>query len=400
MGFREGNKVEVMRRNEDRYCSWIPAKISSIHGDKYSVRYDLFLTAKGKPVVESVHKEDVRPCPPPVHGKERWIVGDVAEVFDLHSWRVGKVAKVLNSNNVVIRLFGSIQLREFHVSSLRVRQAWHNNQWVVIGKVSGKKQFINGYNCSSSKYNIDLGCEAHGGISEDACAGQRYEQEDDHFRSFSPARTGKKNLNSHCILLPDVVVQGTGRKRKANPKVDGSYQLTTRPLPRKVDAVPLSKDMMDENCQHLSTKGRIIKISEMVVSKETNNHAMHPSSIPLQIIEENNACSVASCSGNNLPEYTNENTRKYPRDIASSFFDDAMSSCPSEAEKKYRCVSEDELAANIHELELHAYQSTVKAFYALGPLSWEQESLLTNLRLSLHISNEEHLHQLRHLLSA
>ncbi|XP_008802277.2 uncharacterized protein LOC103716167 isoform X1 [Phoenix dactylifera] len=398
MRFKEGNKLEVMRRNQDHYGSWFPAKILSIHGDKYCVRFELLLTAKGKPVVERIREEDVRPCPPLVHGKERWNVGDIAEVFDLHSWRVGKVAKVLNNNHVVIRLFGSIQLREFHVSSLRVRQAWQNNQWVVIGKVSGKKQVTSGCNHSNPKYTIGLGCEAHGGIWEEACTGQRYDG--DHFRSFSPARTAKKNLSSHHTILPDLVVQGTGKKRKANPKVDGSHQLAKRALPRKVDAIPLSKDMMGGNCQHISNKDRTIKFSKMGVQKGTNKHAMHSSSIPLQITKENNECSIASCSGNNLPEYINENTRKNAIEIPDSLFDDAMSSCPSKTGKKNHPVSEDELAASIHELELHAYQSTVQAFYASGPLSWEQESLLTNLRLSLHISNEEHLHQLRHLLSA
>ena len=57
------------------------------------------------------------------------------------------------------------------------------------------------------------------------------------------------------------------------------------------------------------------------------------------------------------------------------------------------------LFLNIHELELRAYRSTVRALHAAGLLTWEQESLLTNLRLSLNISNEEHLLQLRHLLS-
>jgi hypothetical protein len=60
---------------------------------------------------------------------------------------------------------------------------------------------------------------------------------------------------------------------------------------------------------------------------------------------------------------------------------------------------EQKQGAEIHELEFHAYRSTVQALYASGPLSWEQESLLTNLRLSLNISDEEHLLHLRQLLS-
>ncbi|KAL4588994.1 hypothetical protein LXL04_001895 [Taraxacum kok-saghyz] len=46
---------------------------------------------------------------------------------------------------------------------------------------------------------------------------------------------------------------------------------------------------------------------------------------------------------------------------------------------------------DIHRLELDAYRATLEALYASGPLSWEKEALLTNLRINLHISNDEHL---------
>ncbi|KVH90350.1 Agenet-like domain-containing protein [Cynara cardunculus var. scolymus] len=61
---------------------------------------------------------------------------------------------------------------------------------------------------------------------------------------------------------------------------------------------------------------------------------------------------------------------------------------------------EQEVAVSIHRLELHAYRSTLEALYASGPLSWEKEALLTNLRINLHISNDEHLTELRHLISS
>ncbi|KAK5783958.1 hypothetical protein PVK06_038475 [Gossypium arboreum] len=79
---------------------------------------------------------DVRPLPLSVNGK-RWVVGDIVKVFDTQCWRVAKVAKVLNnSSRFVIKFFGSIQLKEFHASSLRIRQAWHDNMWIVIRKVA------------------------------------------------------------------------------------------------------------------------------------------------------------------------------------------------------------------------------------------------------------------------
>ena len=135
MKFRKGNSVEVLRREHDPCGSWFTGNILSADGDNYIVRYKLFMDHEGKQVVEKVQEKDVRPLPPSVNGKS-WAIGDIAEVFDIQCWRVGKVAKVLKNNNrFVIKFFGSIQLKEFHASSLRIRQAWHGKKWMVIGKV-------------------------------------------------------------------------------------------------------------------------------------------------------------------------------------------------------------------------------------------------------------------------
>ncbi|KAF5812691.1 putative ENT domain-containing protein [Helianthus annuus] len=58
------------------------------------------------------------------------------------------------------------------------------------------------------------------------------------------------------------------------------------------------------------------------------------------------------------------------------------------------------VADEIHRLELHAYRYTMVSLHASGPLNWEKETMVTNLRISLHISNDEHLIMLKNLLSA
>jgi len=145
MGFKEGSRVEVLRKKKEGYGSWFPAKILSRVGNVYTVRYELYLTRKGEPVVEKVQKEDVRPCPVPAYEGESWVLGDITEAFDLRSWRVGKVAKALQNNYFVVRLFGSSQLKKFHVSNLRVRQAWHTNTWIMLGKVDTKSYDISSF---------------------------------------------------------------------------------------------------------------------------------------------------------------------------------------------------------------------------------------------------------------
>ncbi|KAM7254029.1 hypothetical protein ACFE04_031711 [Oxalis oulophora] len=110
---------------------------------------------------------------------------------------------------------------------------------------------------------------------------------------------------------------------------------------------------------------------------------------------DSDQCSVASCSSNDFSVYLGGNSMSLFDRISDS--SDAESSFPSAAKKNPTSYG---LQADVRRFELHAYKSTMQALYASGPLSWEQESLLTNLRLSLHISDDEHLLHLRRLMSA
>ncbi|XP_020269686.1 uncharacterized protein LOC109844925 [Asparagus officinalis] len=152
MRFKEGSRVEVLRNKKEAYGSWFPARTLSKVGNMYTVRYELCLTSKGEPMIEKVPEEDIRPCPLLVNEGESWAVGDIAEAFDLCCWRVGKIAKIFRDNCCVVRLFGSIQLKKFHVSDLRVRQAWRNNRWISLGKVYILSLMISIFNsfCSCS----------------------------------------------------------------------------------------------------------------------------------------------------------------------------------------------------------------------------------------------------------
>lgn len=82
-----------------------------------------------------------------------------------------------------------------------------------------------------------------------------------------------------------------------------------------------------------------------------------------------------------------------------SLSSDAESCCAARYEEHCDLPPEDGIAESMHNLELHAYRRTLKELYASGPLSWEKEGLLTTLRITLHISNDEHLMELKNLLS-
>ncbi|XP_022771181.1 uncharacterized protein LOC111314270 [Durio zibethinus] len=399
MKFRKGNSVEVLRREHDSCGSWFTANILSADGDNYTVRYKLVTDHEGKQVVEKVQGKDVRPLPPSVNGKS-WAIGDIAEVFDIQCWRVGKVAKVLKNNNrFVIKFFGSIQLKEFYASSLRIRQAWHDNKWMVIGMVAQGRDLAN-------KCTPKIPCRAGGLLFRTSLhlsktlqsrqkdiEGQQKGRSDNVTMCLSMRATSKDYAHQSEECNMDPLFGGTLKKRKSPPCYRGCDETLKRTL-------PLFNQVDDISCPHVGVDEKFIKRSTNRNNRmeDTTPHSLYDSSRPVRSTEDSDQCSVASCSFNGVADYAGQISHKSLKNTPSN--SDAESSFPSFCGKRDLLLSPVDKVVDIHELELHAYKSTVEALYASGPLTWEQESLLTNLRLSLNISDEEHLLQLRHLLSA
>lgn len=103
---------------------------------------------------------------------------------------------------------------------------------------------------------------------------------------------------------------------------------------------------------------------------------------------DTDACSVGSCS-----------PVSYDENDTPIFFLDGTSrgddSCSSDAESSKEAFGLKEEAER-----LYTYRSTLGKLFASGPLNWDQEASLTDLRISLNISTDEHLMELRNLKSA
>lgn len=343
---------------------------------------DLHFSAEGRPAASKVRKDNARPHQPADLRKSKWVLGDVTEVLDGHnSWRLGKITKVLKNDYFIIRLTGCIQLREFHVSCLRVPNTYCSKQSTVIDRVTAqrkKQSRVADDMFPCSKFVMERAYE------EDGHSTKRHMAVN--LCPSTSARILKKKLDPRR-MPPDDLIRGTSKKRKAT-----AYEVrqpTKKALPLKMPA---------RNDIHGDRLYRPFSDRYNDLARRKSDSKVFPSSqIALQLREENE-CSVASCSVNYLEYSINDNQQSVG--LGSCFPDDAMSACPSISGHDKDDVFAADLESDVHELELQAYQSTVRAFYASGPLTWEQESLLTNLRLSLNISNEEHLLQLRHLLSS
>nr|CAD1829193.1 unnamed protein product [Ananas comosus var. bracteatus] len=76
-------------------------------------------------------------------------------------------------------------------------------------------------------------------------------------------------------------------------------------------------------------------------------------------------------------------------------------SCSSKRKRPSSSDDGEIVAAEMHSLEQKAYHYALKALYKSGRLlSWEQETSLSDMRALLHISDDEHLLELKKLRSA
>ncbi|KAI5320538.1 hypothetical protein L3X38_040246 [Prunus dulcis] len=341
MRFKSGSSVEVLSKKEMPSGSWCCAKIICGNGHNYTVRYDGFEGASDKAAVERVPRNAIRPCPPPLEVSENWVPGDLVEIFDNFSWKMATISKVFGKQYVLVRLLGSSQ--EFKVGKfeIRVRQFWRDDKWVVIGKGLNNYEYGKRGETLTLKYN------------QSSCL--KAQKNETHVASSHNLKRRSPYLYSQ-----DVAYDGSAEKFRA--------------------------------VEREGKRLRVISANLCTFSEQVDVALNDADSV---------TCSVGSCSIGSNDSY------KSPPPVSASStedFDDQLSDAESICQLGYEegnslLPAKEELAAEIHRLELHAYRCTIGALHASGPLSWEQEELVTNLRLSLHISNDEHLMELRNLVS-
>lgn len=114
---------------------------------------------------------------------------------------------------------------------------------------------------------------------------------------------------------------------------------------------------------------------------------------------EDDSCSVCSSVDSNNPIMPSHPTLSEPRlDLKNTNY--VAGSFGGLKSRKRKVLSPKvDMDAEIHKMELNAYRSTLVALHASGPFTWEQESMITDLRSCLNISDDEHRQELRNLTS-
>ncbi|KAG8381898.1 hypothetical protein BUALT_Bualt05G0020700 [Buddleja alternifolia] len=417
MRFKKGDEVEAMDK-EKVPVSWRTAKILSGNGRSYCVQYDSPPAIGGAQMVEMVLRKFVRPCPPPVQGVDSCVSGDIVEVFYECSWKIaailenlgGKKENVSNKihpptatfqNQYLVRLLGRSEELIVDRSNIRMRQAWQDGKWFLMGKSFGAGNDVIVSKSSTSNF----------------CQKINFQGPQFNARNKNQLKRDCMNIQDAAAFLESPVISSRSLKRmspysssiveahnghvqkfRAIEKEGRNHRLVaTTPVLEKVDAVAYPRNMLGEKNMHASVK--IISNGYNQMKSTKQNDVYHYSGVRSSELNtsDSDACSVGSCSINNQ---SSENYYNHfiplPSQEKDTLCSDAESSC---GRKKCTLPPKEEVEVSIRKLELSAYRRTLEALYASGPLSWEQETLLTNLRIMLHISNDEHLKELKHLIS-
>lgn len=362
--------MEVLTKKKVPSGVWRGAEIVADNGESYTVRH---YRRPGvlSDVVEKVSVEAVRPCPPRGNGPVIWDVGDIVEVLDNGYWKTAEIQQVMDGGYYHIHLIGSIDEFRVEKSSIRARQEWLDNRWVLIEKDSGiRKDMI----CRAFKKD-----HAHYGL-ESAISKSR--------KRLSPDNSAFVEAQPECV-----------QKRRAIEKDEleimhgDSYSFNG-----KVDTCADPRENQVKHNVEILTKKRTA-FNNADHKNQDNARCLPRTSGSEDCISS--VSSIASCSViNAIPERLLSHSSAGCSQDSDSLCSDAESfECFGVEGGVSACQSKGEYALRVHERELDTYRYILEALYESGPLSWEQEAILTNLRIRLYVSNDEHLMELRRLKS-
>lgn len=170
----------------------------------------------------------------------------------------------------------------------------------------------------------------------------------------------------------------------------------------KIQKVP--GDTENRNPDHQSTKRAHHKIlekeSKMKPARNDNYPAEHENGFQRSdMVSPRNLKRRSPC---NLTQGTGQKFRAMETDHKPQRVipENGMHASIKKHRSDYSDSSREDTVDETDQGALDAYYHTMESLRALGYLTWEQEEMITDLRLKLNISNDQHLMELRKLVSA
>ncbi|KAH9619010.1 hypothetical protein KSS87_000437 [Heliosperma pusillum] len=376
MRFKVGSMVEVLTKKKAPSGIWRWAEIVADNGDGYTVRYyrcpDIV-----KEGVDKVSREAVRPRPSPLRLTDSvdWAVGDIVEVLDNGYWKVSVIEEVLDEDCYQIRVIGSIDEFRVKKANIRIRQEWKDNKWIVLGKdsrdcedliIRARKKAILRRQQNSLMNVQSIGEKTSLSVKRPFSDISSIDEE--YSESIQKRRSVNKESQFRVIHEDSYSFIGNADSR-------GN----------------LKAKMGNDNLQILTMKGTNYSNADRI---------NHGDALLFALTSNSKDCvsvlsSVGSCSD------IDPLSDRVLSHASTSYCQEADSLCSDTdsitllGDEEGKSVGECQDTFKTHELDLRSYRYALETLHASGPLSWDQEIMLTDLRMKLYVSNDEHLMELR-----
>eukprot|EP01018_Ginkgo_biloba_P026968 Gb_02291 [translate_table: standard] len=460
MKWKKGDPVEVSSDEEGFRGAWFPATIVSKLGAKFLVEFrDLVTEDEQSKLKEMVDARQIRP-EPPLLAREHFVLHENVDAYDKDAWWAGVVMKVLADNKYIVGFSQTKEELEYAVSELRAQQYWISGKWVQASEIvvvgwyfqsSGDESdrgrvvrthcgnFLNTDSCRQ-KQDESIGPLLHevwGYGDEDVaanltsdisvpCVLSQNEQtrqmhpkampschENIENNSSIPVRRSPRSIykqsetnvcrileeakaDSHCASLQIAgrqLTQKSAKKCRMKPYRGGNNMETTEIFTGvrskkegHSSASPLLSDG-DEDVTTSEALHEVINPGAHDIGLKREPHKTRTKKVKrVKIIETENPIPVIPSDSPVAPEKTVTITIPYVEYIGQSV----------SYQGNTRALHGK---ATVGQLKLVAYHSVLQALYIQGVHNWKNEIVLTGLREVLHISNEEHSNELRHITS-
>nr|GEW17437.1 hypothetical protein [Tanacetum cinerariifolium] len=336
MKYKKGSIVEVL--DKDEFCNevWRCAQIVFRNDHNYTVSYVVYPGFTDEEDVEHLYGKFIRPLPPIVEVLKCWVPGDEVELFHDLAWKMANVLDDCSWNGYLVRLVGSLEELENFVCGNHIKMV--NGLIQIVPNNRSVMVYYLKKMLRDWFYLKDIFFDA---------------QKNHKLKESGIFSSKMQKRASPCCYTQDEENEERPLKFRVSGK-DGRRLIVLGTSTEMVDDVTNNRDMK-ENIN--GTNG-----------SKTDS-----------VVSSSGSCSTNGCKPNDM----------YCR---TSHDSDAESACQSDTDKAWA----DEIQRQV----LNAYRSTLDPLYASGPLTWEKETMVTNLHLSLHISNDEHLVMLENLISA
>uniref|UniRef100_A0ACD5TM06 Uncharacterized protein n=1 Tax=Avena sativa TaxID=4498 RepID=A0ACD5TM06_AVESA len=365
MRINKGMMVEAWLTDDatnDMQGAWRAGEVIWGNGHSYVIRW-----SDGGPDSERISRKFVRPIPDPdvqMRLPKDLAAGDIVELLDSGLWKWVEVVRV-GDRHFDVKYIGNTGVFMVDGSVLRPRLLYGQNGWAMVHK--------------NSQTTTKSAVPSH------PIAGKNIKSKAISDFSAHAVKLGKTKRSDHTVDIARDV-----KRFQCNGGTNMLFAERQEPAARSNDNIKVmdlhpshylqetgSND--DDASSKSDTSSSTGDSSSSSRSSVSNSKGGDPAvSTTVQHCKENQ-----EAESQLLPPTCKEEEKDSDESRASA----RMQRHEVEVVMKQEEQQHDR---RVHDLELEAYVSVVRAFRAAGSLTWTREELLSDLRVQLHISRDEH----------